>query len=184
MFVAKQEITNQGQAEIEAAVKAWGKSNDNLWDFAEKAAPIVGKRDGRTDVLAKRIGRSVDSVEAYAKAWKLREKLLMRYPHYAEEWLDELYIGHFVPVARKWAAGWITLTDCANYLNMAVKEHLSVDDLRTKLPSNDKTDSAKMMKSDIKYLDKRYLKAPRLNIPDDVIRAAKLLRGRLEKATK
>lgn len=179
------DFTREELRDLEAAARAWGKADESLWSFAPLAAAVVGRHiDGLTAELARRIGRSSDAVEGYASGYRLLVKLLERYPSQSEILRADLSIGHWIAVSKKWKSKWITLTDAANYLNMAVKENLSVEDLRRKLPSNDKTDSIRMMKGDIVRLDKKYLNAPRLNIPNNVIRAVKLLRGRLVKAVK
>lgn len=176
------EYTREELAALIDAENAWRDANDNLWLFAEPAAAVVGRhKDGLTADLAKRIGRSVDAVEGYAAAWRLWLKLLERYPSQSETWRAELYIGHFTAVAKKWNSKWISLTDAANYLHMAVKEGLSVDDLRRKLPGKDNTDSTKMMRRYIKSLDRDFIHAPRLGVPPSVVRAAKLLKARLER---
>ena len=54
---------------IERAVSDWGVSNEKRWKFCVSASRVVGREDGSTAVVAKRIGCSDDTVERHAHAW-------------------------------------------------------------------------------------------------------------------
>ena len=175
----------QPMSDVLEAARAWGKSDDALWVFAEKAAPIVGRRDGDTALLAQAIKRSVDTVESYSSAWKLWETALRWSPTYAEHWRADLSIGHFVAVARKWLGKQIETEDALNYLAQARAECLSVEDLRKKLPG---VGGGDWMRSALRLraaLDRELVNAPRLGVDETgaakVARACRLVIGRIDR---
>jgi hypothetical protein len=131
-------ITAQEQALVSDAVSMFRRGDDDLWDFAlSPALELVGQnKKGVTAAIAQGIKRSEDTVEGYAKVGKLWYRMLERFPSVSEILRAELYIGHFVAVARKhYAKAGITLTDAANYLELARKDGLTVEELRDKLPA-------------------------------------------------
>jgi len=84
------------------------EATKNLWGVAEEAAFVVGKYSSATKELAEYIGMSVDTIEDYARAWKLYESMFIApYNDFEEvpELREALTISHFVAAGRlqdKW----------------------------------------------------------------------------------
>lgn len=87
--------------EVREATDLWNGGQNNLFDFACLANSIVGKRDGGTVRLAKRIKRRVDTVERYAAAGALWLAMLQQFPDKAEIYRDALDVSFWMVVGAK-----------------------------------------------------------------------------------
>jgi hypothetical protein len=66
---------------IDEAVKYWNEGGASMFEFCIQAAYIVGRKvEGETKKLSKKIRRSVDTVERYAKCGLLWHALCQKYP--------------------------------------------------------------------------------------------------------
>lgn len=90
--------------EIREAANLWDGSQRDLFEFACLANSIVGKRDGGTVRLAKRIKRRVDTVERYAAAGALWLAMLQHFPSEAEIYREALDVSFWVTVGVKFKA--------------------------------------------------------------------------------
>lgn len=86
---------------IKRAAASWKQSDDYRWQFARDAYDVVGRYlPDATKALARSVGmNSVSSVEGYAKAWELR--IALRHIDHLTP-LDNLYVSHYVTVAKAW----------------------------------------------------------------------------------
>lgn len=129
------------------AMDDWNQGREKLFDFAVKVAGIVGNYDeGETATMAKKAKVSVTTIQNYAKAGKLWIAFLQAYPigenagdeKYlsAEEYRDFLQISFWTPLGRQWANGEMSIGGVREWLHLAWKESLTVDQFRNRLPTS------------------------------------------------
>lgn len=117
--------------DIKQATQAWKERDKKAWEFAKRAARVVGRYiPEATKALAFEMGTtSVSTPEGYAKAWALRCDLqAIRKPFF-----EELYISHYITVGKSYGAGKIDLDQAFEILHHCVQENLSVESLRALL---------------------------------------------------
>jgi hypothetical protein len=173
--------------EVESAVIFWDEGQASLFDFAIVAATVVGRRNGDTERLAKRIRRDVSTVELYAKGGILWGEALAHYPADSEILRNDLQISFWNAVGsvyvrnvkadhKRFTAGEITeselrksiaqhLKDAISYLRDANNNGWTVDKLRNMLPNESPSESpfTRAMKRIYKVLDKDIINSPALN---------------------
>lgn len=151
-------------SEVEQAAYHWKKGARELFEFAILADTIVGKRNGETVTLARKIRRSPATIETYAKGGKLWLAMLEKYPSDSEILRDALEISFWNSVGRVWAAGVIDLQQAKNFLEEAAKEKMVVEAFRIKLPAIDGRQSpfVRTMKKLHNTIEKGILNAPAL----------------------
>jgi hypothetical protein len=176
---------------VETAVGEWNDGEASRFGFAIMAAEIVGQyEDGWTKALAAKIKRSVSTVQNYAKAGVLWRDMLKHYNSRAETLRDELAISFWLPVAVLYVNDEIILSGATQWLERCVKQKWTVEEFRSQLPHSRKEE--KPLIESAAYLahmlDWRVINAPMLGMTDkearDIIRAGKLLVGRLRKVSK
>ena len=149
---------------VEHAARDWNKGQDYLFEFAVKAFYIVGKRDGGTEKLAKRIKREVDTVERYAAAGCLWLDMLATYPADSELLRDYVDVSFWMAVGVKYKAKLILLEQAKSFLEMANEKKWTVQKVRTLLPTSKVGDSPfkKATRQIYTIIDKYILDAPAL----------------------
>lgn len=149
---------------VENAARDWNKGIDYLFEFAVKAHYIVGKRDGETARLAKKIKREVDTVERYAAAGFLWLAILEKYPVDSELLRDSLDISFWMAVGAKHESGILTIAQAKETLEAALESKWTVEKLRTMLPSARVGDSPfkRAMRKIYSVIEKDILDAPAL----------------------
>lgn len=149
---------------VENAARDWNKGIDYLFEFAVKAHYIVGKRDGETARLAKKIKREVDTVERYAAAGFLWIAILDAYPVESELLRDCLDISFWMAVGAKHESGILTILQAKEMLESALDSKWTVEKLRTMLPSSKAGDSPfkRAMRKIYSVIEKDILDAPAL----------------------
>jgi hypothetical protein len=177
---------------VEHAVRDWNKGLDFLFEFAVKAFYIVGKRDGGTERLAKKIKREVDTVERYAAAGCLWLDLLATYPADSETLRDCVDVSFWAAIGAKYKAGLISLEQAKSFLEESYEKKLTVERVRSMLPNSKVGDSPfkKATRQIYNILEKQILDAPALESGMNekeyrqFIKMAKWLKTFLEKFTK
>lgn len=149
---------------VENATRDWNKGIDFIFEFAIKAHYIVGRRDGETARLAKRIKREVDTVERYAAAGFLWLAVMEKYPAESELLRDSLDISFWMAVGAKHKGGVFTIEQAKETLESALDNKLTVEKLRARLPLSKAGDSPfkKAMRRIYSAIEKDILDAPAL----------------------
>jgi hypothetical protein len=120
--------------QLTAAAEFWNGGQAELFEFAIIAHHIVGRRDGQTAQLARKIRRSEDTIERYAKGGGLWLAMLENYPSDSELLRNDLQISYWCDVGRLYSAGVIDLQSCKMWLDTALTENWTVEKLRSMLP--------------------------------------------------
>lgn len=173
--------TTTERDEVDEAAECWNAGSIEYFDFACRANSIVGKRDGGTERLAKKIRREVDTVERYAAAGALWLAMLQYFPSDAECYRNELEIGFWVAIGQKFKADVRELLkrnptpspaelaepvkSAKHYFDEAMKNRMTVEKLRLMLPTRTAGESpfARAAKKIVAIIEKDILKAPALN---------------------
>lgn len=157
-------LTGEDTPTVEHAARDWNKGQDFLFEFAVKAFYIVGQRDGGTEKLAKRIKREVDTVERYAAAGCLWLDMLQIYPADSELLRDYVDVSFWAAIGAKYKAGLISLEQAKSFLETSRVEKLTVEKVRTMLPSVKIGDSPfkRAMRKIYAVIEKDILDAPAL----------------------
>ena len=176
------DLASQQKQLVADAIGMYRQSDDALWEFALcPALELVGQnQEGVTIAIAEGIKRSIDTVEGYAKVGKLWSELIRRFPNDSELWRADLYIGHFVAVAKKrFAKAGITLTDAANHLANARVQNWTVERLRDELPATGTRAEIwfKSVRTELDRIEKKIIHAPSLDEDEKIFYQA----GRLSK---
>lgn len=96
-------IPQELQGSFDRALYFQQEATRNLWGVAEEAAFVVGRYTSATKELAAYISASVDTIEDYARAWKLYESMILApYDDFREvsELRAALTISHFIVAGR------------------------------------------------------------------------------------
>lgn len=159
-----QYLTDEDTPTVEHAARDWNKGQDFLFEFAVKAFYIVGKRDGGTEKLAKRIKREVDTVERYAAAGCLWLDMLATYPADSELLRDYVDVSFWSAIGAKYKAKLISLEQAKSFLETANEKKWTVEKVRTMLPTSKIGDSPfkKATRQIYTIIDKYILDAPAL----------------------
>lgn len=117
-------------------VRLWNEGKEKLFEFCVKLSGFVGNYEvGRTQQIAALIGRSPTTVQNYAKVGHLWTATLQTYPSHAELLRDDLHVSHWLPVARLWDGGLVTLDGAFEWLKLCRKKKWTVEKFRTQLPT-------------------------------------------------
>lgn len=151
--------------EVQEAIDAWGQGQVSLFDFACLANSIVGKRDGGTERLAKKIRRSVDTVERYAAAGALWLAMLKHFPAESEIFRENLDVSFWMAVGAVYKSDLVDEEGAKHWLDEAHKNDWTVEKLRSMLPTKKAGESpfTRAMKSLYRTIEKDILQAPALN---------------------
>ena len=123
---------------IIAQAQKWRTRRDgNAWKLAALAAHCVGRYNGDTRRLAESIGLSVDSIEAYARGYRLFRRLIVRgkrgllFPNLSE--LRRRLGPSYFAVAGKVAEAnpGIPLSSIYEDIRTAAEEHVPLEAFRT-----------------------------------------------------
>jgi len=141
---------------LKMAAFHWKQGEDNRFEFAVIASQIVGNYDeGATVELAKRIKRSVTLVQNYAKAGQLWNAMLRAYPSQSEIMREELPISFWVPIARQWANGEMTIDGVQSWFTLCMKEGWTVEKFRSQLPTSEgRSEMVKSVKQFTAWVDR------------------------------
>jgi len=176
---------------VETAVGEWNDGEASRFEFAILAADIVGQyEEGWTKELAAQIKRSVSTVQNYAKAGILWRDMLKHYNSKAETLRDELAISFWLPVAVLYIHDEINLSGAVQWMERCTKQKWTVEEFRAQLPHSRKEEKPliESAASLAQMLEWKVINAPMLGITDkqtkEIIRAGKLLAGRLRKVAK
>ena len=103
----------------------------DYWKLCDLAAQVVGKRDGATQRIATENHVEVDTVEGWARAGRLANRL----GDFESETLREsLTYSHFSAVGKCMEEGTLSESDAFDKLYDAAKVGVSVRQLREQLP--------------------------------------------------
>ena len=173
---------------VASAASEWSDGEASRFEFAILAGEIVGKyEDGWTKALATKIKRSVSTVQNYARVGDLWRDMLKHYNSKAETLRDELAISFWLPVATLYRNDEIGLSGIVQWLERCVKQKWTVEEFRSQLPHSKKEEKPLIESAPalVQLLNWKVINAPMLGMTDkqarDIIRAGKLLAGRLEK---
>lgn len=138
------------------AVDAWYRSESDRFEFAVLATSVVGNYEpGKTQELADKIKRSPTTVQNYAKVGFLWLAMVEKYPAEAETFRDELQTSYWLPVARQWANGEMTLDGVKSWFELCVKKGWTVEQFRTQLPTSEGTsEMVKSVKQFVAWVDR------------------------------
>ena len=182
-----QSTTNPAKR-VDSAVGEWNDGEASRFEFAIRAAEIVGQyEDGWTKALAAKIKRSVSTVQNYAKAGVLWRDMLKHYNSKAETLRDELAISFWLPCAVLYVNDEVGLSGIVQWMERCVKQKWTVEEFRAQLPHSRKEEKplVETAASLAQMLDWKVNNAPMLGLTDkqakEIIRAGKLLAGRLRK---
>jgi hypothetical protein len=129
-------VLNSQTDEYARAVRLWNEGKEKLFDFCIEAASVVGLyEEGKTRELAAKIRRSNTTTQNYAKVGHLWAAILKVHPSTAELLRDDLHPSHWLPVARQWHGGLMTLDGAYSWLWLCRQEGWTVEVFRQKLPT-------------------------------------------------
>ncbi len=153
-----------------AAVHFWNEGQASLFDFAIVASGIVGKRDGGTERLAKKINRHPSTVERYAKGGLLWLAMLEQYPSQAEILRDGLEISYWNDVGRAYVSKLMDLSQAKASLEFAKEQGWTVEKLRTMLPTKSAGHSTIRAKATqaANFLEDEIIKAPAKDVDEKI----------------
>jgi len=127
---------------IDRAVSVWLAGSDGLFEFCIEAAAIVGNRiDGETIALGKKINRSPDTVERYAKVGVLWWAMLQKYPDAAESVRETLDYQYWLAIAPLWTKNLVSLAGVKHWFDEAIKHKWDYDYFVKQLPQGKTADS-------------------------------------------
>jgi len=143
-------------AAIKFAVEKWQKGEDYRFNFAVQAAEIVGKyEEGATLELAKQIKRSITTVQNFSKVGNLWSAMLRAYPSQSEIIREELPVSFWLPVARQYCNGEMTIDGAYSWFNLCMKEGWTVEKFRSQLPTSEgRSEMVKSVKQFEAWLDR------------------------------
>lgn len=132
------------------------EGEEKRFDLFVEVATIVGNyEEGKTKDLVKELKRSATTIQNWAKVGKLWEQMLKYYPSDAEILRAELQTSHWLPVARQWANGEMSLDGAYSWLKLCHKEDWTVEKFGSQLPSSNGTsEMIKSAKQFIAWADK------------------------------
>lgn len=126
------------QPDLKLAAFHWKEGENNRFEFAVLASEIVGNYDeGATKALADKIGRSVTTVQNFSKIGKLWRIMIEIYPREAEIFRADLQTSHWLPVARQWDNGEMSLDGAKSWFTLCLKEKWTVEKFRSQLPTSE-----------------------------------------------
>jgi hypothetical protein len=127
---------------IDNAVSIWNDGSASMFEFCIEAAYIVGRRvEGETKTLAKRIKRSVDTVERYAKVGVLWFAVLEKYPADSESIREELDYQYWQALALLWSRNIISLAGVKHWFDEAIVNKWDYEKFSSMLPTKKALDS-------------------------------------------
>jgi len=181
-------LTHNYQLAIENAIKHWVQSEDNKFEFCVIAAEIVGKYDeGATIELAKKIERSVSSVQNYARVGRLWSAMN---PQKAEDYRFEVQYSFWSLLAPLWDNKVIDMQGVYHWMDEKIANKWTVEKMRSLLPTNDgkslwKKSAKRFLKTTAEFMDAELISSPAFDVDVEqykkTVRALRLARGRIAK---
>jgi hypothetical protein len=130
-------VHNSQPETLKLATFHWREGESNRFEFAVLASEIVGSyEEGATKELANKIKRSVTTVQNFAKVGQLWNAMLRAYPSQSEILREELPVSFWLPVARQWSNGEMTLDGVYSWFVLCQKEGWTVEQFRSHLPTS------------------------------------------------
>jgi hypothetical protein len=127
---------------VEEAVNYWNDGNSSMFEFCIQASFIVGRNvEGETKRLAKRIRRSVDTVERYAKGGLLWHAILQKYPADSELIREALDWQFWVALGVIWKKDVVSLAGAKHWLDEAMTNGWEYEKFYSMLPQKKALDS-------------------------------------------
>ena len=130
------------QDPIEEAVKLWNEGGSSMFEFCIQASYIVGRKvEGETKRLGKRIKRSEDSVERYAKGGLLWHAILQKYPSDSEVIREALDWQFWVALGVIWKKDIVSLVGAKHWFDEAMAGGWDYEKFYSMLPQKKVLDS-------------------------------------------
>jgi hypothetical protein len=182
---------------VEIAAEHFLAGGAEMFEFMIEAAFVVGRRvngkliEGETIRLGKRINRSPDTIERFAKGGRLWNEMLKYHPSDAEVLREALDWQYWKVLAQLWSVNVVSLAGAKNWLEEAHSNKWEYEKFIRKLPTIGgksvwKKSARTWMKQSKEFMNAELINAPAFDVDPKqykkVVRAMKLTVARIEKA--